>query len=178
MFIKIYCKKGKYLFQRWTLTFTLALSWTHINICTDLVNRIFIYIYIFRDIPCQRSSNHNYFLFTQRVFTQDWLNSLWTACLYTRLTELLLNHRCLLCLAFYITNVSSLMIAIVWECFCEISINVNSLFIVYIVYVRPCTVVVACLFVCPLFLYCTLFLLVYFFVRYIFKLTLLRTVPG
>ena len=38
---------------------------------------------------------------TQRVFIQDWLNSFWTACLYTRLTEFLLNRRNLLCLACY-----------------------------------------------------------------------------
>ena len=64
-----------------------------------------------------------------RVFTKDWPNSNWLACLYTRQTEFLLNHCCLLCLAFYITRVSNLMNALVWECLRKISI-------VYFVYVR------------------------------------------
>ena len=55
-----------------------------------------------------------------------------------------------LSVAFYITRVSSLMNALVWECFREISINVNKLFIMYFVYIRPCRIVVACLFLCPL----------------------------
>ena len=48
-----------------------------------------------------------------------------------------------------------------WECLREISININKLLIVCFVYVRPCRVVVACLFVYPLFytaLCCCLFL--------------------
>ena len=60
-----------------------------------------------------------------------------------------------------ITRVSSLMNAFVWECLREISINVSKLLIVHFVYVHFCRVVViACLFVYPLFLYCTLLLLV------------------
>ena len=43
------------------------------------------------------------------------------------------------------------MNALVWACLCEISINVNQLFIVYYVYVFPCRFVVACSFVYPLF---------------------------
>ena len=74
------------------------------------------------------------------------------------LTESLLLG--LSCLLYRITRVTSLMYALVLECLCEISINVNKLFIVYFVYVRPCRIVVACLFVYPLFLYCTLLLLV------------------
>ena len=62
---------------------------------------------------------------------------------------------------------SSLMNALVWECLFKISINVNKLFIVYFVYVRPGRVVVACLFLCPLnFLYGRF--------RYIFVYSLIR----
>ena len=63
------------------------------------------------------------------------------------------------------------MNALVAERFClrEISINVNKLFIVYLVYVRPRRIVVVAIF--PLFLYCTLLLLVYFFIPfYVVKL--------
>ena len=61
---------------------------------------------------------------------------------------------------------------LVGECFClrETFINVNKLFIVYFVHVRPRRIVVA---IYPLFLYSTLLLLVYFYVRLFFILTLL-----
>ena len=81
--------------------------------------------------------------------------------LNTILSEFLLNLRCLLCFVFYIIMVSSLMNVLVWDSFSEISINVNKLFIVYFIYVRSYSVVVACLFVYPIFytaLYCCLFI--------------------
>ena len=93
-----------------------------------------------------RSSNHNYSFLTQRVFTQDWLNSYATACLYTRLTEFLLNCLYLVCIAFYIIRLNALE----GECFClrEILINANKQV--------ACSVVVV---------YCTLLLAVYFLIN-------------
>ena len=37
----------------------------------------------------RRSANHNYSLHTQRVFTQDWLNSFWSCLLYCRVNSLI-----------------------------------------------------------------------------------------
>ena len=102
----------------------------------------------------QRSSSHNYSLFTQRVFTQDWQNSNW------------------------ITVACSVLPFISYHkgqqsdaCTC-MRMSLRNLYkckqIVYFVYVHLCRVVVACLFVYPLFLYCTLLLLVYFFVPLLF----------
>ena len=75
---------------------------------------------------------------TDRILTESHVSSLHTIGWILTWT--------MLCLAFYTTRVSSLMNAFLWEWLLEISINVNKLFMVYFVYVRTCSVVVACLF--------------------------------
>ena len=97
-------------------------------------------------------------LYTSFALYNNCSSDLYSRDLQTRLTEFQLNLRCLFCLVFNITRVSSLMNSLVWNSFREISINVNKLFIVYFVY-----------FVClSVILYCTLLLLVYLFVPLFF----------
>ena len=121
-------------------------------------------LYCLHNSVWQRSSSHNYSYFMQRVFTQDWQNS-------NRISRVVFRHDCLNSNWTTVACSVLLMNAHAWECLREISINVSKLFIMYFVYVRPCRVAVACLFVYPLFLYCTLLLLVYFFISLFFFCT-------
>ena len=107
----------------------------------------------------QRSSNHNYSLHTQRVFTQDWLNSFW------------IPLSALSCLLY--RRVSCLINALEGECLCllEISINVNKslaelLLRVYLFFRLSLILlfVVAFLLLNPFFI--LMLLLVYFFISF------------
>ena len=88
---------------------------------------------------------YDYSLHTQRIFTENWLNSLW-------------------CVAYSVLNffiagsiIWWVLLKEEWLCFREISINIDMLFtlllFVYFVYVCPCNVVVICfLLVYPCFI--------------------------
>ena len=94
----------------------------------------------------------------QHVITQDWLNSFWIAI------------ACFV-LHFIARSVSSLMNVLERECLWlrEISINVNKLFTVVCVFCLcpPCSIVVACLLVYPLFY--TDAVAIFFFIRSLCK---------
>ena len=114
-------------------------------ICFNCYYSEHFFQYIFITEP-----NHNYSLHTQRFFTQDWMNSFW------------IPLPALSCPLYRI--ISSLMNALGVECFClcEISINVNKLFIVIFVFYLHCLLHVYCLI--PFFiLFVVACLLVYFF---------------
>ena len=111
----------------------------------------------------QRSSNHTYSLFIRRVFTQGSLNSFWTACLYTRQTELLLNHHYHILSCLLYRRARSLLNTLEAECFClhEISINVNKLLAVLLLllYVYICFLLLNLpFFILMLLLYFSLFI--------------------
>ena len=105
-----------------------------------------------------RSSNHNYCLHTQRVFTQDWLNSFWTAVAWSVL--------------FLYRRLNSRINALEGECLClrEISINRNNLFAVLFLSVYLfirffyTDIVVACLL--PNFIFYTDVIAIILFIRW------------
>ena len=138
----------------------------------SLVSNKFFAATIITICPERKQNDKNETIIVPQIFITEifkpQLFSSYATRLHTRLTEFFPNHRCLLCLDFYIAARQSNECT--WR---RMSLPSRHLYKCKQV---ACSVIVACLLVYPPFNYCTLLLSVYFLISFLQILMLLLLV--